>query len=288
VIDANAVRNVLEIELNRVLNRPLEEPFRAVEETPEDVDLIANDPRARRFLGDPASFRILRNFLSQEAIAGSPELRQIDALIAAQRRALTSANNAFWVPEVALFATLDGVLAEGGAGVSTVPGTPILFPQTDDVAWALGLQLSYPLFTGLGRSAEKARASLELDDLTTQRAATAQRIEQFLRSTLHETGASYAGIRLSQDAAAAAQRNLDLVTDAYRFGRASVVDLIDAQSQSLIAELGVANSSYDFLIDVLRAERAIGRFSFFWTAAERDEFFGRLEVYEERVRGGNN
>ena len=151
----------------------------------------------------------------------------------------------------------------------------------------MGLELSYPLFTGLGRSADKARTSLELDDLTTQRGATAQRVEQFLRSVLHETGASFAGISLSRDAAAAALRNLELVTDSYRFGRASVIELIDAQNQSLIAELGVANSSYDFLVDVLRAERAIGRFSFFWTTAEREDFFERLEAYEQRVRGSN-
>ncbi len=287
VIDANAERNLVEIELNRILDRPLEEPFRSREVEPENVDLIGNDPQLLPYLGDPDSFDLLRDFLAQEALEGSPELRQLDAVIAAQRRELASSKNAFWVPEVALFASLGTVFAEGGAGAGDfeIPGASDGFPQRGDVDWSLGLQLSYPLFTGGGRAADQARASFSLDDLTTQRASTAQQVEQRLRSVMHEMGASYAGIGLARDAANASRRNLDLVTDAYRRGLASIVDLLDAQNAALVAELEAANSAYDFLIDVLRAERAIGSYSFFDTAEEREAFFLRLQEYDDRVRG---
>jgi len=58
-----------------------------------------------------------------------------------------------------------------------------------------------------------------------------------------------------------------------------VTDLLDAQNAALVADLGAANATYDFLIDLMQTERAAGNFDFFLTAEEREAYFERLEAF---------
>ncbi|NNG15463.1 MAG: TolC family protein, partial [Gemmatimonadales bacterium] len=286
VIRANSQRNLAEIALNRLLQQPVEEAFVTEETTLADASLVTSDPRFLPYLSDPLTFRHFRRFMTGEALASSPEIRQFDAAIAAQERVRRSASNAFWAPTISLQGTLSNRLAEGGAGtevsLSLPPGSPDIsgaFPRADDTNWSVGLQFSYPLYTGGARSAARSQASAELSDLRTRRHATVERIEQRVRSALHNLGASFAAIGLSQSAATAARRNLDLVTDAYGRGVVSVTDLLDAQNAALVADLGAANATYDFLIDLMQTERAAGNFDFFLTAEEREAYFERLEAF---------
>jgi outer membrane protein TolC len=276
VITANSFRNIVEIELNRILRRPLEEPFLTDEVQPEDVQVITNHPRLQPYLASQEAFRVFRDFMAQEALLGSPELRQFDAAIAAQSRGLTATKRAFFVPDLALLANATNIWSKSGAGSVPPPGSGIV---PNDVGWALGLQLSYPLFTGFARGAAKSQADLDLRDLQTRRAAAADRVEQRVRVAMHQMGASYANIGLARASAKAAHINLDLVSDSYRRGSASITDLIDAQNNSLLANLDAANSSYDFLVDLMEVERAVGRYTFFLTRPERDDFLNRLDEF---------
>ena len=100
---------------------------------------------------------------------------------------------------------------------------------------------------------------------------------------MHVMGASYAGIKLSRDAADAASRNRELLTDAYSRGTVSILDLLDAQNAALVSEQRAANAVYDFLIDLIEAERAAGRFTLLMDAEEVAAFFGRLDAHTERA-----
>ena len=106
-----------------------------------------------------------------------------------------------------------------------------------------------------------------------------ERVEQSIRSSLHQAGASYAGIELAMDAADAARRNHDLVRDAYRSGVVQILDLLDAQNGALVADQVAATAVHAYLIDLMQVERAIGRFDFFMTAEEQQGFRDRLEAF---------
>jgi outer membrane protein TolC len=138
------------------------------------------------------------------------------------------------------------------------------------------------LFEGGARVAQTRQASAEVTRLTVEREAAAERIEQRVRSALHVMGASYASIDLSEDASAAAKSNFDLVSDAYARGAVTILDLLDAQNAFLVAELGAADAVYDFLVDLMEVQRAIGSFSFVITAEERELFLQRMDEYFEQ------
>jgi hypothetical protein len=86
VINVFAQRQQAEIGLNRVLHRPLEEPFTTEEPSLDDPQLLTNFARILPYVDNPRYFAIFREFMVQEGLEAAPELQQAGAEIAAQER----------------------------------------------------------------------------------------------------------------------------------------------------------------------------------------------------------
>ncbi|MFT5085714.1 MAG: outer membrane protein [Planctomycetota bacterium] len=280
VIDANAQRNVAEIALNRFLQRPLEEAFSVQETGLHDEALVAHDARFMHYMASPKNFRTLRAYMVEDALSSAPELQRLDVAIAARERALKAASRALWAPTAALSGQLHHTLYEGGEGAGTPAPGELPFPVSgDDTHWDVALNLSFPLYSGGGKSALRQQTQAELEQLRLQRQALAERVEQRIRSSLHMAGASYAGISLAAAAAVAANKNYELVKDAYGRGAVNILGLLDAQNAATLAEEGASNSAYDFLVDLMAVERAVGKFYFWASSEERDAWFAALATF---------
>lgn len=276
VIQSSAQRNLVEMALNRLLHRPLEEPFETVDVGLNDPYLISSHQRIFDYISNPWLFDIFRSYRVQDGLAASVELKQLDAVIAAQTRAMKIAQRKFWAPTVAAQGEWSNALSRSGAGSQApAPG--------GDTNWKIGLEASLPLFSGGERFAKVRQARQILEELQLERSAVAERIEQHVRSTLHWVGASRAAIRLSRDAAEAAGHNLELTTDAYSRGAVSILELLDAQNAALRSQQGAASAVYDFLIDVMEAERAVGGFNFFRDPVEVKAYFDRLDAHYKEL-----
>jgi len=285
---ADSRRNVLKAQsvalgtinaMNSILNRPLREMFVAQEADYAEPMSILPDRRLMAYMDNPMELRMLRDFLVTEGLDASPELQQLDAAIAAQERSLSLAKREFWVPTVTLFGDLTETFSEGGEGSDSPSIGGIDLPGKDDTDWTAGVQASLPLYAGGGRSATLKRSREELARLKYERDNTANAIEARILSAVHLIRASYPGIRLSMDAADAARRNLTLVTDSYVRGIKSIIDLIDAQNQALVANQQAANAAYDFLIDIMAVQRSVGSFFLFAPAEELGEWLERLNLH---------
>lgn len=279
VIEATAARNAADIALNRLLHRPLEEPFETAEVNLGDPALLADATTVDDYMDNLFAFALFRDFMTGEALSQSPELRQLDAAIAAQERTLLAARRARWAPTVSLGANLTELDLSGGLDAIETPNLPFSITRPSGRNWTVGISASLPLFTGGARRAEQTRAERELEELRLTRRAAAERIEQRLRTVMHHAGASYAGIGLAGDAADAARRNLALVTEAYEQGTLSILELIDAQNAALVAEEGAATAVYDYLIDLMGAHRASGRFGLLMEPGEVAAFHSRLRAF---------
>ena len=276
VIKAGARRRIAAIALNRLLHRPLEEPFDTLEASLNDPGLL----RAATFetyAGNAFAFTRFRDFLAREALAAAPELRRLDAAIAAGERSVLAARRALRLPQVE---ARGDVTTLGAFELGNLPYQP---PQSDRLVgylnWSAGVSASVPLFEGGARRAARARARHEVEELRLRRRAVAERIEQRVRSAAHLAGASFAGIELAEAATLAARRNLDLVTSAYEQGAVPILDLLDAQHAALMAEEEAANAVYGHLIDQMAVQRALGRFRFFMNRDESVAFDARLRAH---------
>ncbi len=141
------------------------------------------------------------------------------------------------------------------------------------------IRATYPLFEGTARYVRQARAREELQELTLRRQATGQRVEQRIRSILEATNASFVGIELARSSAAAARQNLDLVSDSYAAGVVDILRLLDAQNFALEADLAAANAIYDYLLDLMAAQRAVGRFDYYRSPQERQDYLNQLSAF---------
>ncbi len=118
-----------------------------------------------------------------------------------------------------------------------------------------------------------------LSGLRLDRESLAQQIEERIRVALFAASSTFAAIGLSAEAAAAAERNLELVTDSYSRGTVSIIDLLDAQNQALVAKEFAVNAVFDFLIDLMEVERATSTFDFFASEEGRSAWLNRLAEY---------
>ena len=276
VIEANAQRNLAEIALNRVLHRPLEESFTVQETGLHDESLATHEPRFMKYMETPRNFKILRAFMVQDGLTSAPELERLDAAVAAQERGLSGARRALWAPTLGVQGSATNRIYDEGKGAAEAP---------EGTDWSVGVNVRVPLYGGGSRIATYRQAEEELEQLRLERQAAAERVEQRIRSALHLMGASFAGISLSQDAAVATARNLEMVKDAYGRGTIDILGLLDAQNAAVLAEAAAASAVYDFLIDLMEVERSIGKFYFWATQEQRDGWFNRLDAYfEEAVR----
>lgn len=274
VNDAEAQRLQTEIALNRLRNRPLEQAFATIETGVDDPILLSSQKRLFEYTDNPAAFSVFRDFMVQEGLTTSPERKQFQAVIAAQERALESARRAYWQPELGLSADRTEIGSRSGVEVPAI---------SDDKETTVAVQLRFPLITSGARSADKTRAYEALQQLRLQLRATDERVEQRIRSALHATRSSYAGIRLSREGTDAARRNLRVVRDGYSRGTATILDLLDAQNAAIVADQTAANAVFDFLKDLMEVERAISRFDFFLEPGDQTAWFKRLDAfYRER------
>jgi len=277
VLDAQAVVKQARVSLNRILNHPLEEPFLTAEEGLEDPILFKGLHRLFTYIDNPKHFSVFRNFQVQEGLNVSPEITQLNALIAAQERTALNAQRAWWVPDLSLQADVDQRFVHDGAGQE---GPPAAFGAGQDrTEWSVGLGLTFPLFSGGSKEATQTKALEDLRRLRLDRKATANRVEERIRSSMFQAGASFPGIRLSREAAVAAQKNLDLVVDQYTRGVVDIIKLLNSQNAALRANEAAANAVYDFLIDLISIQRAVGRFDYFLYQEDRVAWFERLSAY---------
>jgi outer membrane protein TolC len=283
VIAAESQVQVATLELRRVLDRPLDRPLAQRPVALGDPALLAQDSTVLTWFGEPSRYAVLTRFLVGEALRVSPELARADAVIAAQQRQLTAAGRAFWMPTISLQGGLSNVFSRDGVGSSapTLPGGGTL-GTGPDLRWQFRAEASLPLFTGFRRSARRAQAGIDLDQLKVERARAAQSVEQRVRAALETAASSYAAIGLTREAAEAASRNYELVSDAYARGTASITALIDAQDAAESSAEGAANAVHDFLLDLMQVERAMGDFGVLRSAEQQQAFLQRLHTLEEQ------
>lgn len=247
--------------LNRLLNRPIGTTMQLSMPAKDDpFTMSANDFDA--LVDNPRRFGWFAEYAVQNGLERAPELAQLRAQLAALERDVTARRRAYWAPDVNVQAQYADNINASGVGSGTV------FDEAND--WSVSLNASWPLWDSGTRRAQLSRARLQVEQLRTQIDATSQRIEQNIRAAMYSAQASYVSIELSESGAEASRKNLALVSDAYRQGTVSIIDLLDAQNQSLQADLAANNAVQDFLINVMNLQRAVSSFDFLLSPQEQD------------------
>jgi len=265
VVQADTQVMVSRFELNRVRNQSAEAPITPLPVSIEEYGFVYGRKGITGAIAKPEGDRRLRDLMVGVGLARSPELTAIDASIAAEERLLTSNQRSFWVPSVSV-----------GAGVNYLAahGTGASFNETE---WMVGGGLTFPLFEGGAKLAELRQTRESLSGLRIQRRSTAQHVDQAIRGAFARASGGYANVGFSREQEAAARHNYELVGQSYVLGVASILDLLDGQSQLLSANEAVTNALYDFLEALIAAEEQMALYQFLEPEREMAELLDRVE-----------
>jgi outer membrane protein len=285
VVNARAQRRAAGFALNQILNRPLDEKFIA-EDLAADDEFITGKGGLESTISNARTWRYFKDFMTNEALERSPEIKQLDQYIAVQERLLKMNLRGRYLPTFGIQTQGDYFISRRGAG--TEPMDPIEIPGMDPIAigttpkstqWNLGISASIPIFQGGYKEAEIRQSKIDLDILADQRSDLVNKIIQRSLTRFEFIGASSPAMDMASQAAEAANLSLRLSQDAYSKGQISIVDLIDVQTAAVQSNLLKANSVYDFLIDYLELSRATGIFLFLLTPDEKTDLTQRLLQY---------
>jgi outer membrane protein TolC len=279
LLDAERSLDQAGVRLGQALGSSQETPPRPAGDSVDSALGYFRSERFGRLIDSRATWDRFRAFLVREALERSPELAGLDERIAAGERQRLAARRKFYLPEVALQAGAGERIQASGAGSGSSLFQGLI--QRDDRSWNVALTASWPIFSGGALRARLSAAELELARLHAERLAAEEDIEARMRLALHATGASFLSIGLTEEAARAARENLDIVSDAYGRGAASITDLLEAQDALLDAELGTENARYRYLIDLMGVLRAAADFRLVLEPAYRQEFLRRARAFVE-------
>ncbi len=283
VLDSRAQVDQAREALNQALNRPLDAPFQLQAAKARDPFTMSTD-EFDTLVSNPRALSWVTDYFVLEGLERSPELEAIRARIEAKRREIKNRRRDYWLPDFSLDTQYSDNLSQSGVGSGGV--------GDGEHDWSVSLNASIGLFSGGRRRSELSRSERELRQLGLQYEQARQQLEQSIRASAHIVSARYARIDLSRESAEAARKNLELVTDAYASGTLSILDLLDAQNQSLSAELSASNAVYDFVAGAVDLQRAGANYSFLIPPdginRENQMFFDYLELrqqqFEESMR----
>lgn len=133
--------------------------------------------------------------------------------------------------------------------------------SSDNESNVIGLSLTMPLFQGLGNASLHKQRRLELDaaknDLKTAIQDTTLNTRNFFRSVQTDVLRVKARMQAIQSSSSA----LEATEAGYEVGTRNVVDVLNAQRTLFSSQRDYADSRYDYVIDSLQLEQAIGKIS---------------------------
>jgi outer membrane protein TolC len=181
--------------------------------------------------------------VEDDALTGRPELRAARAGVeaaTAQRRATTSQ----YLPTVGAFGRASWTDPAGLTGKQET--------------WAIGLGLSWTLFDGGGREAERRTASARVAEADASLASAVVHVRDEVRRARLELASARSNRAKAEEQIALARENQRLVDAAFRAGQSTSLEATDANAALATAELAAANEALAADLAALRLLRAVG------------------------------
>ena len=148
--------------------------------------------------------------------------------------------------------------------------------EEEHTTWSISGLLSLPLFEGTDRIRERAKLKARLNEIEYQKDAVSLEIMRTVQSGVQNLSAHAHAMTAAWQARKRADTNLDLVMENYSAGRTPLLNLLDAQSLSLNADLAEINRRYQYFRSMARLVHALG-----WSVA--DDYSNFVEEFYRRA-----
>ncbi|MFT5571927.1 MAG: outer membrane protein [Cryomorphaceae bacterium] len=246
--------------LNRILNIDIIKNFE-VEELDMDALMIYTVAELFDLMDNTATFERAYEFGIAQAHLQSPEIARLNSIVAAKKKEIAALSRRNWFPEVSLTGQLSDNVDRSGLQADGDDGRD----------WQFMLNAQIPFYQGGQIKAQHKKSEIELAQLENQLALIKQQIALQLRTSMNNVLTSLFNLQFTNSAASAAARGLSLVTDAYSQGAVPVVDLLDAQTSSINANLAKVQAYIGFFRAYIEMQRTIGVYEFLLSPEEKKQ-----------------
>ncbi|WP_437960130.1 TolC family protein [Sorangium sp. So ce119] len=187
--------------------------------------------------------------LFQEALQRRLEIRALDETQYSLEKA-EAVTRAGYFPRVDAF-----------ADVTYANPNQRIFPTQErfDLTWAAGVRASWVLNDVFTTAAASAEASARTTQVAEQKAALRDALRLEVASAYAELGKTVSSIEAAERQLAAAVESMRVRSELFRAGRATSVDVVDAETEVTRARLQQLNARVGALVAKTRLEHAVGR-----------------------------
>jgi len=124
--------------------------------------------------------------------------------------------------------------------------------------WSFGLSLSYPVFSGFSLSSRVTQEKIAFQAMEKQKSSLEQEISLDVWNAFLALNEAKERIDNTQIFLENARENLGLAEEEYREGAGSMIEVIDAQTNMVAAEVSLIEALADFKIYLVALDRALG------------------------------
>lgn len=185
-----------------------------------------------------------RSQAQQDAVKNRAELHQLAALKSAADASLKTARGSY-------LPILSGTASAGYADRD--------FPPEGNV-WAVGLNLTVPLFSGFSSVEQVREATANIHTIEARQSNLKLQIGKEVDSAWLGVGEAAARMASTGKEVAAAHESKALAEGRYQEGVGSIIEVTDAQSQALEARTANIQAMYDYYTALARLDHAIGTY----------------------------
>ena len=266
------------IDLNRILNWN-QDKLLHIEDTSMDDDIFSKytADSIEEYIDNQRSLDVFTKFYIEQCIDNDFEIKALNEEIASFERSITSLKRKYYLPTISFSANQEHVFSRSGSGADVPGSNPV------DSPWSAGVYVDLPFYQGGSKSIEIKDTMVEISRVKRQKLLLAQDIENSVRIVLSDVMVKMVTLESSQEAATYAKQNLELVQDAYSKGTVSVVELADAQNNSLTADLTALSSVYEYLISLFEMEKIYGKFNLLTPLDTKERLTDKFKEYYHSI-----
>jgi outer membrane protein len=277
VIKSQSALQSVMVGLNRIMGEEQNRIWSFQNSRASQMKGAFNDKTFMSLVRNPADFRALTTHVVDTALETSPELESINSLIDATRILKGYYKRRFVVPEASVEFGYSHTLNQTFDNVPAVQEFTRYVPEDADNHWALQVKLVWSLFEGGGKVVDVRRNRATLRKLESLHREASQIVEERARNALIKASAARSDMDLARVAAEAAKKNYKVVRDGYAQGVSTILDLLDAQRQTMVQERQAVLSEYRFLKAVVEVERSMNRIAALVPVEEQEAWWRELK-----------
>ena len=144
------------------------------------------------------------------------------------------------------------------SGVASIGYADRAFPPTGNV-WGVGLNLTVPLFSGFSSVEQVREATAAMNSIEARQNNLKLQIIKEVESAWFGGNDAAGRIVSTQKEVDAANESKSLAEGRYQEGVGSIIEVTDAQSQTLDAQTANIQAKFDYYTALARLDRAVGK-----------------------------